>query len=162
MSSVVSFPLGAEGYQNIRSRLHPPNKAEGATEQADRQSEGFVGVHAGFPVHQSCLFAVWLYMFPWWLRGWRIGLQCGRPGFDPWIRKILWRRERQPTPVFLPASVMHSIMLLNKFAEFIHQNSMHTILGFCREKELRDVYVHIFMHMKVSVIVWANYIHIIA
>ena len=30
---------------------------------------------------------------------------------------------------------------------------MHTILGFCREKELRDVYVHIFMHMKVSVIV---------
>ena len=29
-------------------------------------------------------------------------LHCKRPGFDPWIRKILWRRERQPTPVFLP------------------------------------------------------------
>ena len=25
-----------------------------------------------------------------------------RPGFDPWIRKIPWRRERLPTPVFLP------------------------------------------------------------
>ena len=25
-----------------------------------------------------------------------------RPGFDPWVRKILWRREWQPTPVFLP------------------------------------------------------------
>ena len=29
-------------------------------------------------------------------------LQCGRPGFDPWVEKILWRRKWQPTPVFLP------------------------------------------------------------
>ena len=29
-------------------------------------------------------------------------LQCRRPGFDPWVRKIPWRREWQPTPVFLP------------------------------------------------------------
>ena len=28
--------------------------------------------------------------------------QCRRPEFDPWIRKIPWRREWQPTPVFLP------------------------------------------------------------
>ena len=25
-----------------------------------------------------------------------------RPGFNPWIRKFLWRKEWQPTPVFLP------------------------------------------------------------
>ena len=25
-----------------------------------------------------------------------------RPQFDPWVREIPWRRERQPTPVFLP------------------------------------------------------------
>ena len=25
-----------------------------------------------------------------------------RPGFDPWVRKIPWRRVWQPTPVFLP------------------------------------------------------------
>ena len=25
-----------------------------------------------------------------------------RPGFDPWVLKILWRREWQPTPGFLP------------------------------------------------------------
>ena len=31
-----------------------------------------------------------------------IRLQCGRPGFDPWVRKIPWRRERLPTPVFWP------------------------------------------------------------
>ena len=32
----------------------------------------------------------------------RIHLQCGRPGFDPWVGKISWRREWIPTPVFLP------------------------------------------------------------
>ena len=37
-----------------------------------------------------------------WLRGQRIRLQCGRPGFDPWVRKTPWRREWLPTPVFLP------------------------------------------------------------
>ena len=34
---------------------------------------------------------------PWWLRQWRICLQCRRPRFDPWVGKIPWRREWQPT-----------------------------------------------------------------
>ncbi|KAB0340862.1 hypothetical protein FD755_024664, partial [Muntiacus reevesi] len=29
-------------------------------------------------------------------------LQCRRPGFDPWVGKIPWRRERLPTSVFWP------------------------------------------------------------
>ena len=29
-------------------------------------------------------------------------LQCGRPGFNSWVGKILWRRERLTTPVFWP------------------------------------------------------------
>ena len=29
-------------------------------------------------------------------------LPSRRHGFDPWIRKIIWRRKWQPTPVFLP------------------------------------------------------------
>ena len=28
--------------------------------------------------------------------------QYRRPGFDPWVGKIPWRRKWQPTPVFLP------------------------------------------------------------
>ena len=32
----------------------------------------------------------------------RICLQCRRPGFDPWVGKIPWRRKWKPTPVFLP------------------------------------------------------------
>ena len=38
---------------------------------------------------------------PWGLRWWRVYLQCKRLGFDPWVGKIPWRRECQPTPVFL-------------------------------------------------------------
>ena len=30
----------------------------------------------------------------------RIRLQCRRPGFDPWVGKIPWRREWQRPPVF--------------------------------------------------------------
>jgi len=29
-------------------------------------------------------------------------MKCGRPGSNPWVGKILWRRERLPTPVFWP------------------------------------------------------------
>ena len=39
---------------------------------------------------------------PWWLRRWRICLQWRRCGFDPWVGKIPWRRERQHIPAFLP------------------------------------------------------------
>ena len=43
---------------------------------------------------------------PWWLRWKRIYLECRRPGFDPWAGRIPWRRERLPTPVFLPGNSM--------------------------------------------------------
>ena len=39
-------------------------------------------------------------VLPLWLRWLRICLQCGRPGFHPWVGKIPWRRERLPTPIF--------------------------------------------------------------
>ena len=29
-------------------------------------------------------------------------LPARRPGLDPWVRKIPWRRKWLPTPVFLP------------------------------------------------------------
>ena len=40
--------------------------------------------------------------FPGGSDGKSICLQRGRPGFDRWVWKILWRRKWQPTPVFLP------------------------------------------------------------
>ena len=32
----------------------------------------------------------------------RVCLQCGRPGFNPWVGTIHWRKEWQPTPVIMP------------------------------------------------------------
>ena len=41
--------------------------------------------------------------FPGGSEGKRICLQRRRPGFDPWVGKIPWRRTKwQPTPLFLP------------------------------------------------------------
>ena len=37
--------------------------------------------------------------------GERIFLQCRRPGFNPWVGKIPWRRKWQPTQVFLPGKL---------------------------------------------------------
>ena len=37
-----------------------------------------------------------------WLSGKESACQCKRCGFNPWSRKIPWRRTWQPTPVFLP------------------------------------------------------------
>ena len=34
-----------------------------------------------------------LWRPPWWLRWYSVCLQCGRPEFDPWVRKIPWRRN---------------------------------------------------------------------
>ena len=39
---------------------------------------------------------------PQWLSWYRICLPCGRPGFNPWIVKIPWRREQLPALVFWP------------------------------------------------------------
>ena len=42
---------------------------------------------------------------PRWLSGKESTCHCRRyrkHRFDPWVRKIPWRRKWQPTPVFLP------------------------------------------------------------
>ena len=43
--------------------------------------------------------------FPGGSDGKSIWLQWGRPGFDPWVRKIPWRSQWQPTPVLLPEKI---------------------------------------------------------
>ena len=40
--------------------------------------------------------------FPGGSQGKAFCLQCRRPGFNPWVGKILWRRKWQPTPALLP------------------------------------------------------------
>ena len=64
-----------------------------------------MGLKSPVSCYQSCKCCIWNPSMggdPWWLRWSRICLQCRRPGFNPWVRKIPWRREWQPTPGFLP------------------------------------------------------------
>ena len=42
---------------------------------------------------------------PWWLSCKESRSQCRRPGFNPWVRKILWRWNVNPLPVFLPGEL---------------------------------------------------------
>ena len=37
---------------------------------------------------------------PWWLSSKESACQCRRHRFNPWVRKIPWRRKWQHTPVF--------------------------------------------------------------
>ena len=37
-----------------------------------------------------------------WLSGKESTCQCRRCGYDPWVRKISWKRKWQPSRVFLP------------------------------------------------------------
>ena len=45
-----------------------------------------------------------------------------RHGFDPWVRRIPWRRAWQPTPVFLPGEP-HGQRSLVGYSPWIHQES---------------------------------------
>ena len=55
-------------------------------------------LETGLATHSSILG------LPLWLSWWNICMQCRRPGFDPWVGKILWGRESQLTPVSCPGN----------------------------------------------------------
>ena len=63
------------------------------------------------------------YLRKLWLR--RICLQCRRSKFHPCIRKIPWKRERQPTPVSLPGE-SHGQRSLEDHSSWGHKESNTT------------------------------------
>ena len=63
---------------------------------------------------------------PWWLSWQRICLQCRRPGFDPWVGKIPWRRKWQPTPVFWPGE-FHGLYSPVQFSRSAVSDSLQPI-----------------------------------
>ena len=50
---------------------------------------------------------------------------CRSPGFDPWLGKIPWRREWQPTPVFLPGEFLGQRSLVG-YSPWGHKKSGRT------------------------------------
>ena len=75
---------------------------------------------------------------PWWLRWWRICLQCRRPEFDCWVRKTPWRRKWQPTPVLLPGKV-HGQRSLVRYSPWCCKESDTT-------EQLTLTYMHTHTH----------------
>ena len=61
---------------------------------------------------------------PWWLSGKETACQAGACGFIPWVRKIPWRREWQPTLVFLPGK-SHGQKSLAGFSPLGHKRVRH-------------------------------------
>ena len=51
-------------------------------------------------------------------------LFCRRSGFNPWVGKILWRREWLPTPVFLPGE-FHGHRILAGYSLWGHKRVRH-------------------------------------
>ena len=59
-------------------------------------------ISKGSFLFSECFLFIWSHYLLWWLSGKESATQCKRSGFDPWVRKIPWRRKWQSTPVFLP------------------------------------------------------------
>ena len=63
---------------------------------------------------------LWNDGLPRWLSGKEPVCQCRRHGFNPWVRKICWRRKWLPNPVVLPGeSHGHS----NLFSPWVRKGS---------------------------------------
>ena len=66
--------------------------------------------------------------FPGGASGKEPACQCRRHkrlGFNPWIRKIPWRRAWQPTPLFLPGEA-HEQRSLVGYSPWGHKESVTT------------------------------------
>ena len=72
---------------------------------------------------QQCIFHCSLDTgLPQWLRWLSVCLQSGRPGFNPWVRKICWRRKCEPIPVSLPGK-SHGRRSLVGYSPWGHKES---------------------------------------
>ena len=85
-------------------------------------------------------FSNFLGVLPWWLRWWRIYLQCRKPWFDPWVGKIFWRRKWQPIQ---RVNILVSLGILSLAGQFlIYSESMNILvvyiclfeLGYCESR----------------------------
>ena len=107
--SLVSF-IGSPGPQ---ARLGPKCRKIQTKMKRILSSLPIGNLHQGFPGGASDKESTW---------------QCRRlrsPGFDPWVRKISWRRAWQPTPVFLPGE-SHGQRRLAGYSPWGHKESDRT------------------------------------
>ena len=74
---------------------------------------------------------------PRWLNDKESACQFRRHGFDPWVRKISWRRKWQPTPAFLPEKY-HGQKSLVGFSPWSHKRVRHHLVTKPQQQRRRD------------------------
>ena len=93
-------------------------------------------------------------MFPGGSDGKVSCLQWGRPGFDPWVGKILWRRKWQPTPVLLPGKSHGQRRVVgyspwghkeSDTTEWLHFQTMKICQHFCIMVHIYNAWGHIWV-----------------
>ena len=84
------------------------------------------------------LFSVYICRLPCWLSSKEFICQCWRPGLDPWVRKIPWRRTWQPTPLFLPGK-SHGQRSLAGYSPCGHKRVRH---NWETKQRLRYMYIY--------------------
>ena len=72
-----------------------------------------------------------------WHSGKESACQCRRLSFNPWVRKIPWRRKWQPTPVFLPGK-SHGQRSLEGYSPWNHKRVQQDLAT----KQYRRVETH--------------------
>ena len=85
-----------------------------------------------------------------WLRGKESACQCRRHSFNPRVRKIPWRREWQPTPVFLPQE-FHGQKSLAGYSPWDHKMVGHNLARPTRQQQLWAIAWTCF-----QVVIWSN------
>ena len=81
----------------------------------------------------------------------RTCLQCGRPGFDLWVRKIPWRRAWQSTLVFLPGE-SHEQLSLASYSSWGCKESDMT-------KHLTFIYFNMILYYKSVQKLYTEFLH---
>ena len=104
---------GADGLAKLKTESKPPcHPGVGTRSGGLREIDG----------------APWfIWGLPWWLSGKEPACQCRRLRFDPWDGRIPWKREWQPTPVFLPGK-SHGQRSLAGYSPCGHKRVGHNLV----------------------------------
>ena len=93
----------------------------------------------GFTAELSAVFH-WFFCLsfglPWRLSGKTPACQCSRLSFNPWVRKVSWRRKWQPAPVFLPGRC-HGQRSLGAYSPWGYETGWHALATKWQHKNTR-------------------------
>ena len=132
---------------NPRKRQSYSDRRPGVSQGCDPGQINNKDAGANFLGWRNYFTAEFLWWL-WWLRWQSSCLQCRRLGFDPWVRKIPWRKEWQPTSVFLSGN-SHGWRSLVGYSPWGHKESDTTErLHFTslHEPEMSPSTLHEFIH----------------